>query len=215
MTNEIYKITNKVNGKIYIGLTIQGTRVRYLHHLYEARSNSTFPIHRAIRKYGEENFEVEVIVSVEAQEELKLLEKAYIQEYKANDRKFGYNMTEGGDGTFGRLHSEETKEKIRQKAIGRKMSDDSKRRMSEAHSRNKEQDWYKANKRRAALKSAESKKKKIDVYDLENNFIETCLSATETCNKYNITGSVLYRCLVNYNMPSRTRKYKFKYNETI
>lgn len=137
MKNEIYIIKNKINNKVYIGLTIQGARTRYLHHLYEARSGSPFPIHRAIRKHGEENFDMEVLISVDAQEELKILEKAYIQEHRANNRQFGYNMTEGGDGTFGRLHSEETKELIRQKAKGRKMSEETKQRMREAHERNK------------------------------------------------------------------------------
>lgn len=141
--NEIYKITNKINNKIYIGLTIQGSRVRFLHHLYEARSGSIFPIHRALRKYKEENFELETLITLpegQDKEELKRLEKFYIKDLKANNRQFGYNLTEGGDGTLGRLHSEETKEKIRQKALGRKMSEESKKRMSEAQERMKLED---------------------------------------------------------------------------
>lgn len=45
---------------------------------------------------------------------------------------FGYNVTEGGDGTFGRTHSEETKEKIRQKAIGREVTEATRLKLSEA-----------------------------------------------------------------------------------
>lgn len=48
------------------------------------------------------------------------------------DQNVGYNLTAGGDGTFGKKHSDETKEKIRQKAIGRKMSDEVKLAMSKA-----------------------------------------------------------------------------------
>lgn len=213
MKNEIYKITNKINNKIYIGLTIQGTRTRYLHHLYEARSGSPFPIHRAIRKYGEENFEIETIISIEGNEELKNLEKFYIQEYKANNRQFGYNMTEGGDGTFGRLHSEETKDLIRQKAIGRKPSEDTRRRQSEAHDRNKNEDWYKENKRKAALISALLRKKKIEVYDLENNYINTYDSISETAKELNISRGVITDFFKNPNIKSRF--YKFKQVEII
>src|ERR1035437_5569311 len=121
MSNEVYKIANNVNGKVYIGITNQGAGVRFGHHLYEMRSGSTFPIHNAIRKYGVDNFTVETIAECENYEQLKELEKKFIKEYQSKLREFGYNLTDGGDGTFGRFHSEETKDKIRKKAQGRKV----------------------------------------------------------------------------------------------
>ena len=122
MSNEVYKIANNVNGKVYIGITSQGADVRFGHHLYEARSGSTFPIHNAIRKYGVDNFTVETIAECESYEQLKELEKKFIKEYQSKLREFGYNLTDGGDGTFGRFHSEETKDKIRKKAQDRKVT---------------------------------------------------------------------------------------------
>ncbi|MBQ7819894.1 MAG: GIY-YIG nuclease family protein [Bacteroidales bacterium] len=130
--NEVYKITNKVTGKIYIGITNQGSGARYRHHWYEARIGESAPIHKSMAKYGEENFILEIIDFADTYEELKEKEKFWIKELNSMDRKIGYNLTEGGDGTFGRMHSEETKEKIRQKAIGRKISEETKKRMSEA-----------------------------------------------------------------------------------
>lgn len=130
---QIYKITNIINNKVYIGLTVQGAKKRYLHHLYEARSNSTFPIHNSIRKYGEDKFRLEVIETVNTHEELKELEKFYISLYDSNNRQLGYNLTAGGDGTLGRFHSEETKAKIREKAINRIPKESTKARMSESH----------------------------------------------------------------------------------
>lgn len=130
-SNEVYKITNKVNGKIYIGITNQGSGVRYYKHWYDARKGDPCPIHKAMAKYGKENFILEIIDFANTYEELKEKEKFYIKKFNSTDRSTGYNLTEGGDGTFGRLHSEETKNKIRQKALGRKASEETKKRMSE------------------------------------------------------------------------------------
>lgn len=131
-TNEVYKITNKVNGKIYIGITNQGSGVRYYKHWSDARKGDPCPIHKAMAKYGKENFTLEIIDFANNYGELKEKEKFYIKKFNSMDRSIGYNLTEGGDGTFGRLHSEETKEKIRQKALGRKVSEEAKKRMSES-----------------------------------------------------------------------------------
>lgn len=129
--NDVYKITNKVTGKVYIGITNQGAGARYRHHWYEARIGEPAPIHRSMAKYGEESFTLEIIETVDTYDELREREKYWIKFYDSMNREKGYNLTEGGDGTFGRLHSEETKEKIRQKAIGRKASEETKKKMSE------------------------------------------------------------------------------------
>ena len=60
-TNEVYKITNIITNKIYIGITNQGSHIRYLHHLYESRIGEPSPIHKSIAKYGKENFILEII----------------------------------------------------------------------------------------------------------------------------------------------------------
>lgn len=131
-SNEVYKITNKITNKIYIGITNQGSGARYRHHWYESRIGEPSPIHRSMAKYGEDNFTLEIIDFADSYDELKEKEKYWIKQYNSIDRSIGYNLTEGGDGTFGRKHSEETKEKIRQKALGRKASEEAKQRMSES-----------------------------------------------------------------------------------
>lgn len=127
---EVYSIKNSINNKLYIGITIQGVKVRYGKHLSDSRGDSRFPIHNAIRLHGEDNFTVEVIEECRDIEHLKERETYWIDYYKSNDRSVGYNLTSGGDGTFGRLHSDETKDKIRKKAIGRKYDDATKLKMS-------------------------------------------------------------------------------------
>lgn len=131
-SNEVYKITNKVTGKIYVGITNQGSGTRYRKHWYDARIGDPCPIHKSMAKYGEENFTLEIIDFAETYDELKEKEKFWIKELNSRDRNVGYNVTEGGDGTFGKMHSEETKEKIRQKAIGRKISEETKQKMSKS-----------------------------------------------------------------------------------
>lgn len=157
-TYEVYKITNKITNKIYIGITNQGSGVRYRHHWYEARTGEPAPIHRSMAKYGEHNFTLEIIDFAENAKELKEKEKYYIKFFNSKDRKIGYNLTDGGDGTFGRKHSEETKEKIRQKALGRKLSEETKKKMSEIHKLNYSDEHRKA----VAERNAKRTKKNIN-----------------------------------------------------
>lgn len=134
MKLEVYKITNNKNGKIYIGITNQGVTVRWGKHCSDSNRNSSFPLHNAIRKYGKENFQIVVIEVIENEDYdyLKERECFWIKEFDSYNRNIGYNLTLGGDGTFGRFHSEDTKDKIRQKALNRHPSDNTRKNMSDA-----------------------------------------------------------------------------------
>lgn len=165
-SNEVYKITNKVTNKIYIGITNQGSGARYRHHWYESRIGEPSPIHRSMAKYGEDNFTLEIIDFADTYDELKEKEKYWIKQYNSTDKSIGYNLTEGGDGTFGRKHSEETKEKIRQKALGRKVSEETKKKMSETRL-GKCSDKQKEH----LLKLTVEQSKKIYQYDTDFNLI--------------------------------------------
>lgn len=90
----IYKITNKINGKVYIGQTITPIKNRMYKHYSQARNGKNITgIDAAIKKYGEENFEVEQILEC-PNEDLDLQEKFYISKY--NSFENGYNLTIGG-----------------------------------------------------------------------------------------------------------------------
>ena len=95
MRGFIYKITNNVNGKIYIGQTIQNVKERFYQHCATKCSYkvANMVIHKAIKKYGKSNFTLEVIEEVE-QNILNDREKYWIKYY--NSYKNGYNSTEGG-----------------------------------------------------------------------------------------------------------------------
>jgi group I intron endonuclease len=99
----IYLITNKINGKGYVGQSINHLNSsRWSSHI-KGKQNTA--ISRAIKKYGKENFYFDIIdITAENQDELNSLEIYYIQ--KLNTFGFGYNMTTGGN--YGQ-RSEETK----------------------------------------------------------------------------------------------------------
>ena len=107
----IYLITNTVNGKIYVGQTINDPIRRFKEHCWDT-SRRKGPLQNAINKYGKESFAVEVLATVSSREELSELEKHYIKELNARDKKKGYNLTEGGEAPIGHIPSEETCKKI-------------------------------------------------------------------------------------------------------
>lgn len=131
----IYKIANKLNNKNYIGWTNKKLENRMKNHFYRARMNWNSHLYNAIRLHGEENFDCMEIYQIKGTNEdgkwLKdFMEEYFIIEYDSYNN--GYNMTLGGEGTLGRIHSEETKKKISEKAKGnsrakgRKLSDEQK-----------------------------------------------------------------------------------------
>lgn len=100
----------------YVGQTTQTLKKRKAAHLNLAYRGSTYYFHRSIKKYGKQNFSWEVIYKASSFEELNEKEMEYIKKYNTFS-KFGYNLTEGGRGTTGWKHSDDTKEKIRKFAI--------------------------------------------------------------------------------------------------
>lgn len=104
--NYIYKITNKTNGKIYIGKTTYTIAYRWIQHISAATSDKekddyNYLLHKAIRKYGADNFVVEVVEEVEDESKLSLREMYWISHYNScilEEDSNGYNMTYGGEG---------------------------------------------------------------------------------------------------------------------
>jgi group I intron endonuclease len=118
----VYKATNTVNGKVYIGKTVCKLNKRKCRHLQDAKRGATTFFHRAIRKHGEDVFVWEVVYSGTSDEDLLAQEVRLISEHKSNQRDFGYNLTAGGEGCAGCRPSEETRERMSAWQIGRKHS---------------------------------------------------------------------------------------------
>lgn len=108
----IYKIENKINGKIYIGQTIKELEDRISEHL-----KSEYPIGKAFRKYNINSFEISIIDITEIKEILDEKEKYWIKFYDCKVPN-GYNLTDGGEGPNGYKHTKEAKLKISKKKKG-------------------------------------------------------------------------------------------------
>jgi len=155
----IYKTTNLINGKIYIG--------------QDTRNNPNYfgsgkIIKKAINKYGKENFKKEILVTCSSIDELNKLEKHWIETLNSNNPDIGYNVSFGGqsgwmlglrhsdktkkefslnrkgkligakNGMYGKKHNEESKKKMSKPQFGedngmygKKHSDETKKKMSE------------------------------------------------------------------------------------
>ena len=120
----IYKIENKINGKIYIGQTTVGLKERIKGHKY-----ANYYIGRAIREYGLENFAIDVVEECKTLDELNEREMFWIAYYNCKVPN-GYNLTDGGKGTPGRPASAETRAKISKSLTGKHHSKETRLKMS-------------------------------------------------------------------------------------
>ena len=104
----IYEAQNKLNGKVYVGLTTTTLEKRKKAHLNSAKRDSKSHFHKAIRKYGEDNFEWYVMMTTKSLDTLYKLEIMTIASYEAWQT---YNISLGGEHpAYGMKHSEETKQ---------------------------------------------------------------------------------------------------------
>lgn len=97
MIGKIYKITNRINGKIYVGQTVKTLEERFQKHCWGTTNKDKYhlnmAIKKAIRKYGKENFTIELIEEVET-DRLDEREVYWISFYDSYNK--GYNCTLGG-----------------------------------------------------------------------------------------------------------------------
>lgn len=153
----IYIIKNKINNKVYIGQTVKMMEERWREHLYNSKPGGREQlIYLAMRKYGVENFYVELLEIADDTQSLDELEIAHIKNFNSLTPN-GYNMTLGGSkfkddnpmyheeirkkvsqhfiGDKNPAKRPEVKEKIREKALGRKASDEARKKMKENNGR--------------------------------------------------------------------------------
>jgi group I intron endonuclease len=144
--HHIYKLTSP-SGKVYIGRAVHFKK-RMITHKHTAKSGVKRPLYEAIRKYGWENFTKEIIDMAIGDEAAYELELKYIREYNSTNKGYNVNTktSDGGDnwegrkntpeyqalvetsrknrtgagnGMFGKLHTEESKELQKAAAVGR------------------------------------------------------------------------------------------------
>jgi group I intron endonuclease len=163
MLGYIYKTTNLLNNKIYVGQHLAAE-------FDENYKGSGVMLTRAFKKHGKENFTCVLLEAVETKEDLNSREIFWIDKLNSRDPRVGYNITAGGEGTIGYIHTEEaktkmsrakkgkpltdahkkaiglaskghsmsniSKEKLRESRLGTKHTDETRRKMHEAHQKN-------------------------------------------------------------------------------
>jgi len=119
----VYKTTNLVNGKIYVGQDRKNNS-NYL--------GSGIVFERALKKHGKENFKKEILEECNTQKELNKRERFWIKKTNCQDPKIGYNVANGGNlGKFDNLVK--VGEKISQSLKGHKVSEETKRKLKEVN----------------------------------------------------------------------------------
>jgi group I intron endonuclease len=146
MTHFVYKVTNSVNGKIYIGITYNVDK-RWRKHQRNANSPAySSRFYSAIRKHGVEYFSIEVIYCSLFRDDVMEKEIYFIREYNSIDKNYGYNMTYGGENTSshpeirakisaahkGKILSAEHKVKISASGKGRIVTSEGRKNMGNA-----------------------------------------------------------------------------------
>lgn len=124
----IYKVTNKVNGKCYVGQTVNSFQRRYSGDI--AQNTSSQHLKNAIKYYGIENFDIaEEFDTAYSKDELDEKERFYIGKFRCTNRKYGYNSKDGG--ANGKPNAE-TRRKLSEAHKGYVMPESQKKRISKS-----------------------------------------------------------------------------------
>lgn len=186
---KVYKHTCP-NNKVYIGITKTYNLQKRWRKGKGYWSNEYFT--NAINKYGWENIKHEILFNNLTREQAEQKEKELIQQYKSNQRRFGYNIESGG--ILNKIVSKFTREKLRQNALGKKATKETKEKMSKAH-KGINCYWYgKHLSDETKEKIRRKRNKKIHQYSLEMQFIQAHNSMTEIAKKFNVTRQNIYAC---------------------
>ena len=111
----VYKITNSINKKVYIGKTSRSLEWRLCEHIKKAKKRRNTHLYDAMNHYGYENFIIESLEQDISAKDINIREKHWIKVYDSCNRIKGYNMTEGGEGgdTWSlNTHKKETSKKL-------------------------------------------------------------------------------------------------------
>lgn len=209
----VYIHTNKINGKKYIGQTINGEDPNkrwkngfgYEHQKY---------FYNAIQKYGWDNFDHEVVASNLTKEQADNIEKRLIKEFDTKNRDCGYNLTDGGDGATGVYYTEEMRHNISvaQKnrfsksgkdghpMYGKKHSDEAKEKVSIALKKNWSDENYRKHMSEVHMGKMTGSKnpraRKVAQYTKEGEFIRYWDCIQDACNELDIRQPHISRCCI-------------------
>ena len=213
--NVIYCYTNKTNNKKYVGQTIQTLKSRHSNHMYDSFNekrikNYNNPFHNAIRKYGIENFSLEIL-HIADKYSLDLLEIHYIEKWDLTNKNYGYNCKNGGSNGWSMENKTEEeieswKDKIRKNNkgennpfYGKKHTEKSKRKMSEKQKKltkgEKNGMYGKHHTEETKQVYKEKFSKKVIQYDEEMNIVKIWNSIRDIERELNFKRQAIINCL--------------------
>lgn len=170
-TWSVYIHVNKINNKKYVGITSRQPEIRWRKNGEGYKSSPYF--YNAIKKYGWDNFD-HVILFTELDElSAKNKEKELIKYHCTKDREFGYNCTDGGDGSCGRKLTDDQIEKIRLKLNGKRHSEEWKENMRKIMTGRTFSEEWKLNISKSHTGELNPSARKIVLLDNFHNLIKT------------------------------------------
>lgn len=102
----VYKITNMLNDKVYIGITTRTIEERFQEHKYRLNERKHLHLYSSMIKYGVQNFKVEELEKCDSIESLFTKEREWIKKFDSTNPDIGYNNTNGGEG-FERIETDD------------------------------------------------------------------------------------------------------------
>lgn len=197
---KLYIHTNKINGKKYIGIT---SKEKVEHRWREGRGyqeNTYFS--SAIEKYGWDNFNHEILINDLTEDEAKIMERFCIVFWKTKNRLYGYNMTDGGDGTRGFYPSRETREKLSIARRKENLSEETLKRRSDALRGRQFSEEHKR-------KIGKGNSKPIKMFDRDGNFLKLFNSAHDAEIELGIGHSHISQCCTGKRMTTGGYMWQF------
>ena len=215
----VYMHINKINNEKYVGITSRKPEVRWQNGTAYKR-NPHF--NAAIEKYGWDNFEHIILHTNLSYDNACEYERNYIKELNLKNNKYGYNMTDGGEGTTGLIFTDEQREKMRKNNsgknnpcygrvgelhpmygkrgklnpnYGRKATDEQRRHISEGRKGMKFSEEHLLHMKQSAKRGSESPMSKaVNMYDKNMILIKTFDTATEGANYTGADVSNIIKC---------------------
>lgn len=203
----VYKHTNKLNGKVYIGQTCQPPKYRWGSNGSGYRRNTHF--WSAIQKYGWHNFEHDVLFDAVDQETAIQKETELIALYDSTNPDNGYNISIGGaSGLIGVHMTEETKKKISQATKGKTRSEEAKRNISLGHKGLPQKPLSEEHKK----KIIESTIIPVIQMDENENIVAIYSSISEAARITNLSKGGICSCCKGKRKTLGGFKWRYKYN---
>jgi len=226
MEGRIYKITNQVNGKFYVGKTMKSLSTRFYNHSYASKTGSTTYFHKAIQKYGEDSFIIEELDRCDS-DILGEKEIEWISKLKPE-----YNQTLGGDGgILGYSHTERTRQLLSLKRKGKFIGEENPF-YNQTHTEEQKEKWSKmrkgqpspcgfagkSHKEESKSKTSQTlknnpnvKRTKVFQYDIEGNFLREFQSISDASKFVGTNPSnIKYTCEGKFN---HCKGYRWSYEK--